>query len=196
MATNLASSAAACLQADLTDLASLPATLVGVQSIIDCATARPEESANAVDWEGKKALIQCAQAMGIRKYVFCSILNCQSHPEVPLMNIKACTEDFLKASGLDYTILRLCGFHQAIIGNYAVPILEEKPVWGTSDDTKTAYLDTVDLARMIMAALRSPRAANATLTLAGPKSWTTTEVHPPPTPLVGALVGGCSTARR
>jgi uncharacterized protein YbjT (DUF2867 family) len=164
------------VQADLTDPASLPATLVGVHSIIDCATARPEENAKAVDWEGKKALIQCAQAMGIQKYVFCSILNCQNHPLVPLMNIKACTEDFLKSSGLDYTILRLCGFHQAIIGNYAVPILEEKPVWGTSDDTRTAYLDTVDLARMIMASVQSSKASRATLTLAGPKAWTTSEV--------------------
>ena len=31
---------------------------------------------------------------------------------------------------------------QAIIGNYAVPVLEEKQVWGTSDDTRTAYLDS------------------------------------------------------
>ena len=30
--------------------------------MIDCATARPEESAQRVDWEGKVALIQCAQA--------------------------------------------------------------------------------------------------------------------------------------
>lgn len=49
------------LQADLTDPSSLPATLVGVSIVIDCATARPEESADRVDWEGKKALIQCAQ---------------------------------------------------------------------------------------------------------------------------------------
>ena len=31
---------------------------------------------------------------------------------------------------------------QAIIGNYAVPILEERQVWGTSDETRTAYLDS------------------------------------------------------
>lgn len=48
-------------QADLTDPTSLPATLVGVSAIIDCATARPEESTQKVDWEGKVALIQCAQ---------------------------------------------------------------------------------------------------------------------------------------
>jgi hypothetical protein len=48
-------------QADLTDPASIPATLVGISAIIDCATARPEESTQKVDWEGKVALIQCAQ---------------------------------------------------------------------------------------------------------------------------------------
>lgn len=45
---------------------------------------------------------------------------------------------------------------QAIIGNYAVPILEEKQVWGTNDQTRTAYLDTTDVARMTLAALRWP----------------------------------------
>ena len=43
---------------------------------------------------------------------------------------------------------------QAIIGNYAVPILEEKQVWGTNDQTRTAYLDTTDVARMALASLR------------------------------------------
>ncbi len=55
------------LQADLTDPTSIPASLVGINMIIDCATARPEESIDKVDWEGKVALIQCAQAMGIQK---------------------------------------------------------------------------------------------------------------------------------
>lgn len=51
--------------------------------------------------------------------------------------------------------LRLVEPHvQAIIGNYAVPILEDKQVWGTSDDTRTAYLDSQDVARMALAALR------------------------------------------
>ena len=80
--------------------------------------------------------------MGIQRYVFFSIHNADRHPDVPLMQIKARTEEFLATSGLDFTILRLCGFMQAIIGNYAVPILEEKQVWGTSDATRTAYLDS------------------------------------------------------
>lgn len=164
------------VQADLTDPTSLPATLVGISAIIDCATARPEESTQKVDWEGKVALIQCAQAMGIKRYMFMSIFNCDKHPEVPLMNIKAATEEFLAATALDYTVLRLCGFHQAVIGNYAVPILEDKKVWGTNDDSRTAYMDTQDIARLTLAALRNDACNRRTLTLAGPNAYTTKEV--------------------
>lgn len=49
------------VQADLGDPTSLPAALVGIHTVIDCATARPEESTQKVDWDGKVALIQCAQ---------------------------------------------------------------------------------------------------------------------------------------
>ena len=35
-------------QADLTDPSSLPAAMVGVSTVIDCATARPEESTDKV----------------------------------------------------------------------------------------------------------------------------------------------------
>lgn len=164
------------VQADLNDSTSLPAALVGIHTVIDCSTARPEESTSKIDWDGKVALIQCAQAMGIQRYVFFSIHNCDKHSDVPLMRIKAATEKYLEQSGLNYTTLRLCGFMQALIGNYAVPILEDKQVWGTTDNTKTAYLDSLDVAKMAMAALRSDATVGRTLTLAGPKAWTVQEV--------------------
>lgn len=50
--------------------------------------------------------------MGIQKFVFYSIHNCDKHPEVPLMEIKYCTEQFLRDSGLNHIIIRLCGFMQ------------------------------------------------------------------------------------
>ena len=49
------------VQADLNDPTSLPAALVGIHTVIDCSTARPEESTSKIDWDGKVALIQCAQ---------------------------------------------------------------------------------------------------------------------------------------
>ncbi|KVI04033.1 NAD(P)-binding domain-containing protein [Cynara cardunculus var. scolymus] len=161
---------------DLSKPETIPATLVGVHTIIDCATGRPEEPIKTVDWEGKVALIQCAKAMGIQKYVFFSIHNCDKHPEVPLMEIKYCTEKFLKDSGINHVVIRLCGFMQGLIGQYAVPILEEKSVWGTDAPTRIAYMDTQDIARLTFIAIRSEKVDGKLLTFAGPRAWTTQEV--------------------
>ncbi|MFQ6630364.1 hypothetical protein Gotur_006492 [Gossypium turneri] len=133
------------VNADLSKPETIPATLVGIHTIIDCATGRPEEPIKTVDWEGKVALIQCAKAMGIQKYVFFSIHNCDKHPE-------------------------------GLIGQYAVPILEEKSVWGTDAPTRIAYMDTQDIARLTFIALRNEKVNGKLLTFAGPRAWTTQEV--------------------
>ncbi|KAL0334516.1 UNVERIFIED_CONTAM: protein high chlorophyll fluorescence phenotype, chloroplastic [Sesamum radiatum] len=164
------------VNADLSKPETIPATLVGVHTVIDCATGRPEEPIKTVDWEGKVALIQCAKAMGIQKFVFFSIHNCDKHPEVPLMEIKYCTEKFLRDAGLNHIVIRLCGFMQGLIGQYAVPILEEKSVWGTDAPTRIAYMDTQDIARLTFIALRNENINGKLLTFAGPRAWTTQEV--------------------
>lgn len=62
------------------------------------------------------------QAMGIQRYLFFSIHNCERHNAVPLMRIKACTEEFLQQSGIPFTIFRLCGFMQ-VASSLRIPIL-------------------------------------------------------------------------
>ena len=61
------------------------------------------------------------QAMGIQRYIFFSIHNAEKHPEVPLMQVKTCTEKFLEQSSLNYTIFKLCGFMQARPG-FRLPV--------------------------------------------------------------------------
>jgi uncharacterized protein YbjT (DUF2867 family) len=161
---------------DLKEPASIPPAFVGVHTVIDAATVRPEEGIIKTDWKGKLALVQTAEAMKIQRYIFFSILDCDKYPSIPLMNIKACTEEFIEKTRLDYTVFRLCGFMQAIIGNYAIPILEEKSVWGTNDKSRTAYMNTQDIAKITLATLEMPETVRRKLTLTGPKSWTTQEV--------------------
>ncbi len=164
------------VSADLTKPETLPPAFVGKHTIVDASTARPEEDSYAIDWEAKKNTIQIAAAMGIQKYVFYSIDKCEKYREVPLMNMKYAVEEYLKASGMNFCVLRLCGFMQPLIAGYAVPVLEEQPLWGTDDDTKTAYLDTQDVAQMTMAAVRREEANGKILTLAGPKAYSVNQV--------------------
>jgi len=161
---------------DLTKPETIAPTLVGIHTVVDCATSRPEESVMDVDWQGKVALMKCCRAMGIERYIFYSIEKCEEHPDVPLMQVKYRSEQYLEQLGLNYTTLKLSGFMQALIGSYAVPILEDQTVWGTSDNTRTAYLDTQDVAKMTMAAIRTPEAVGRCLSLSGPRAFTIQEV--------------------
>ena len=137
------------VQGDLTKPETLVPALEGITAVIDAATSRPTDSLRIqqVDWDGKVSLIQAAVAAGIERFVFFSILNSEKFPNVPLMQIKHCTELFLAESGLKYTILKPCGFMQGLIGQYAIPILERQAVWITGDTSPVAYMDTQDIAR-------------------------------------------------
>jgi uncharacterized protein YbjT (DUF2867 family) len=161
------------VQGDLCDPESLPPALEGVTAVIDTATTRPTDSLSIkqVDWEGKVALIQAAKAANIERFVFFSLLDAEKYPEVPLMEIKRCTEVFLAESGLNYTILRPCGFLQGLIGQYAIPILENQAVWVMGETAPIAYMDTQDIAKFAIQALSVPETANQTFPVVGPRAW-------------------------
>ena len=104
---------------DLSKPDTIPYTLVGIHTVIDCATARPEENMMSVDWEGKVALMKSAKAMGIERYIFYSIARCEQYHEVPLMQVKHRAEQYLEQLDLNYTVVKLCGFMQSLIFSYA-----------------------------------------------------------------------------
>ncbi|WP_072620549.1 NmrA family NAD(P)-binding protein [Spirulina major] len=166
------------IQGDLCDPETLAPALDGVETLIDAATTRATDSLRIrqVDWDGKVALIQAAKAAKIKRYIFFSILNAEHFPNVPLMEMKHCTEKYLAEVGMDYTILRPCGFMQGLIGQYAVPILDNQVVWITGLGSAIAYMDTLDIAKFAIRAAETPAAANRTLPVVGPRAWGAYEI--------------------
>jgi len=158
---------------DLRHPETLSPALAGVTVVIDAATTRPTDSLSIrqVDWDGKVGLIQAAVAAGVERYIFFSIMDAQKHHDVPLMDLKRCTELFLAESGLNYTILRPCGFFQGLIGQYAIPILEKQSVWVMGEASPIAYMDTQDIAKFAITALSRPYTERQTFDLAGPRAW-------------------------
>lgn len=158
---------------DLSSPESLPPALEGITAIVDAATTRPTDalSIKQVDWEGKVALIQAAKAAGVERYVFFSIMDAEKYPHVPLMEIKRCTELFLAESGLNYTVLRPCGFFQGLIGQYAIPVLEKQSVWVMGEASPIAYMDTQDVAKFAVQTLFQSHTNQRTFELAGPRAW-------------------------
>jgi uncharacterized protein YbjT (DUF2867 family) len=158
--------------------ATLPAALEGVTAVIDAATARATDSLSIkrVDWDGQVALIQAAAAAKVERFIFFSILGAENYPNVPLMEIKRCTELFLAESGLNYTILRPAGFMQGLIGQYAIPVLEGQPVWMTGESSPVAYMDTQDVAKFAVRALSVPETSKRTFPIVGNRAWSGKEI--------------------
>lgn len=157
---------------------TLNSALEGVSAVIDAATARATDSLSIkqVDWQGNINLIQAAKAAGVDRFIFFSILDAEKYPEVPLLEIKRCVELFLAESGLNYTILRPCGFLQGLIGQYAIPILENHAIWVMGETSPIAYMDTQDIAKFAVQALKVPATEKQIFPVAGPRAYSADEI--------------------
>ena len=163
---------------DLTIPETIPPCLQGITGIIDAATSRPsdEDTLKAVDWDGKVALIDAAKAAKIKRFIFCSTQNLEQFSAIPLMEMKQGIEIKLQDSQIPFTIFRLSGFYQGLIEQYAIPILENLPIWVSNENTLVSYMDTQDVAKFCLRSLQLPETENKTYILGGPKGWVSSEI--------------------
>lgn len=163
---------------DLLEPGSLDYALEGQQALIDAATARATDAGSAytIDWDGKQNLFAASRRAQVNRVVFVSLLAAAQHPSVPLMDIKACTEQWLAASDLDYTILQGVAFMQGLISQFAIPVLESQTVWVSGSPTPLAYMNTQDMARFAVAALSRAETVRRSFPVVGPRAWTTGEI--------------------
>lgn len=163
---------------DLTRPETIPPSLKGITAVIDASTSRPNqlESLKKVDWDGKLSLIEAAKAAKIQRFIFFSAQNVEQFESIPLMKLKYGIEKKLQQSQVPYTIFRLAGFYQGLIEQYAIPILENLPIWVTNETTYIAYMDTQDIAKFCIRALQIPQTQNQTFFLSGLKGWVSSEI--------------------
>ncbi len=166
------------VQGDLLDPESLDYALLDIDSMIDSATSRPEDpkSVYETDWEGKLNLYRACDKSGVKRVIFLSLLSAEKYRNVPLMDIKYCTECLLKESTLDYTILQGVAFMQGLISQYAIPILESQNVWLSQTPAEIAYMNTQDMARFAVAALVQSSTIKKSFPVVGPRAWKAEEI--------------------
>lgn len=163
---------------DLSIPSTLPLALKGVKIVIDSATIRSTSSytSETIDWKGKLALLEAAKLVGIKKFIYFSVLNAAKNPSIPLMDLKLRMENELENSGLQYTIFQCSGFFQGLISQYALPVLESETIWLPGDSAPIAYLDTQDAAKAIIRSLNNSEYDNQKISLIGEKFWTPKEI--------------------
>ena len=152
--------------------------LQDIEAVIDSSTSRPEdkESIYEIDWEGKLNLFNECEAKGIKRVIFLSIILTENFRNVPLMDVKYCTEKLLEKSNFDYTIFQSAAFMQGVISQFAIPVLDNQAVWISGAPTKIAYMNTQDMARIIVASIENTKTYRNKLPLVGPKAWDANEI--------------------
>ena len=152
--------------------------LQDIEVVIDSATGRPEDSKSIyeTDWDGKLNLFNACESKKIKRVIFLSILSTEKFRNVPLMDVKYCTEKLLEKSNFDYTIFKCAAFMQGVISQFAIPVLDSQAVWMSGTPTKIAYMNTQDMAKIVVSSINKPKSYKLSLPLVGPRAWDSDEV--------------------
>ncbi len=170
----LADAGAQVVLGDLKQRGSLDAACQGADIVITTANSAARggvDTAQTVDLEGNRNLIDAAKAAGIRQFIFVSVLAADPNSPIPLLQAKGKTEDYLRASGIPYTIIAPNGYMEVVLGGVVgMPAMMGQPVTIVGGGRrKHSFISVGDVAAFILAAIGNPAAINQKLLLGGPE---------------------------
>lgn len=161
---------------DLRDRESLAAACQGIDKVICTVSAMPRSYApgvndiQTVDTDGVSALVDAAKEAGVKHFTHTTFSR-NLDRDFPLNIAKRVAEKHLKASGLEYTILRPGYFMEAwlspAVGFDAANA--KATVYGTGDQP-ISWISFKDVAKFAVESLDNPAARNSVLELGGPEA--------------------------
>ena len=151
--------------ADFADKASLAKALQGIDTIYLVCSPIPQ----LVELENN--VIQACKQTGVAYVVLNSALGAGDYPKsFPSWHRQV--EDKLKASGLQYAILRPNSFMQNIAAYMAPSIRAQSAFYSAMGDAKLSLIDVRDIAVTVAKALTNPATfAGKTIELNGPEAF-------------------------
>ncbi|MEM9558551.1 MAG: SDR family oxidoreductase [Acidobacteriota bacterium] len=158
---------------------TLPAALEGVHRAFLVCTPDPKMV------ERETGFIDAARAAGVERVVKISALGADAASDSPNLRFHAAIEDHLRASGLDYTILRPHAFMQTMFWMCLPTIHEHGIVSGPAGDGAAAHIDLRDVAAVAVSALTTDEHARSAYDLTGPEAVTMAQIADLFAPLVG-----------
>jgi len=176
--TDLVRDGAEPVTGDLKEPASLRAACAGVDAVVTTANAIGRGGADtieSVDLHGNQHLIEAAEAEGVRRIVFTSVLGASTESPVPLIRAKAEAERRLMQSAMTWTILQPNLFMDTwlpmAVGG---PALAGQPVTLVGEGRRRHSMVAMrDVVAYAVAALEHNEANNQRLVIGGPDaiSW-------------------------
>jgi uncharacterized protein YbjT (DUF2867 family) len=168
----------------ITDERGLRAAMVGVDTVYHLASAEwigTRASLLETDIQGTQAVVRAAADAGVRRIFYVSHLGADRASAYPVLKAKAIAEEFIRRSGLDFTILRsaiVFGPNDGLTTGlarllYAIPIFFLMPGDGS---TLLQPMWIEDLVTCLVWALEDPEISNRTIEIGGPEYLTFDQV--------------------
>jgi uncharacterized protein YbjT (DUF2867 family) len=167
------------VQGDVREPRSLRKAVKGVDEVICALGANvqrdPENSPQLVDFAGVKALAEAAKAAGVAQFILVSSMGV-THPEHQLnamldniLEWKLKGEDAVRATGINYTIVRPGSLTNEPGGQRGIRIMQGDPLEGEGS------LSRSDLAAVLVSAIGRPELYGKTFEVVGDNGSTRIE---------------------
>src|SRR6266568_6541556 len=165
---------------DLRDPASLASACQGVEQVLAAAHAldgKGDNNPQTVDDMGNRHLIDAAKAAGVERFIFVSVQGASPDSPLEFFRIKYHTEEYLRASGLNFTILRPSAFMDLWAQLIGLPILEQgkTTIFGRGNNPIN-FVAVEDVARFVCIAFENSRMCNRVIEIGGPENLTLNQV--------------------
>jgi uncharacterized protein YbjT (DUF2867 family) len=165
---------------DLRNPASLLSACQGVGQVLMAAHAlvgKGDNNPQTVDDAGNRQLIDAAKAAGVKYFIFVSVQGASPDSPLEFFRIKYRTEEYLRVSGLNFTILRPSAFMDLWAQLIGQPIVEQgkTTIFGRGNNPIN-FVAVEDVARFVCTALEDPRARNRVIEVGGPENLTMNQV--------------------
>jgi uncharacterized protein YbjT (DUF2867 family) len=167
------------MRGDLKDRASLERVCAGIDIVITTANATlrgGNDTFESVDQRGTMNLIDAAKSAGVKQFVYVSAYGSDPASPVPLMRYKAECEQYLRASGLTYTILKPHIFVEVWVGAVVgIPLKAGAPVTLVEGGShRHSFVSVYDVAAVAVAVVGHAAAHNKEIAIGGSPavSWT------------------------
>jgi uncharacterized protein YbjT (DUF2867 family) len=159
---------------DLKNPGSLGAACGGVTTLITTANSvgrGGEDNTQTVDLDGNQALIDAASEAGVEHFIFISALGADADSPIDFLQAKGRTEQHLRQSGMEYTILQPNYFMDVWVPTVVgLPLQQGEPVRLIGEAKRHhSIVAARDVAAFVAAAVDNPAARNQVLMVGGPE---------------------------
>jgi len=168
------------IQADLLDEASIQQACSGVDMVLASVASLFGYGKNAskhVDYTGHLRLIDIAREAGVKHFVYMSTQEATHDNPVSFFRNKAKVEDYLRVSGMSFTILRASAFFSPHVEMIGEGVLKggKAFIMGRGENPRN-FIANCDVAKFAFIALTDPTARNKTIDIGGPENLTSQQV--------------------